>query len=316
MTAINITIDGKKIKTEKDRFILEIARENGIEIPAICYEPSLKVFGGCRLCIVEITRNGRTKVETSCSERAADGMEIKTQSENLWKKRRALLQLLLDSHPNDCLTCQKGGDCLLQKYAYEYDVKFRDHDGVKREETYDLTSPYILKNNAKCILCGRCVEVCGQIPERSILSFADRGYDAYIACDLGNDFAHSYCISCNRCVSMCPVGALIDRRELGKIRDYEGEKKTVQCKVCEFGCNFTVHSKDGKNIAVTANKPTEGRPLCLKGRMMTELMFLKEPETPYMKMAGEFKETDWMTVTGFKNMAKKMETLDAKNKGE
>ncbi len=315
MTTITINIDGQEIKTEKDRFILEVAREHGIEIPAICYDPNLKVFGGCRLCIVEITRNGRTKIDTSCSARTQDGMEIRTNSPNLIQKRRNLLQLLLDSHPNDCLTCQKAGDCLLQKYAYEYDVKFRDHDGVKREEVYDLSSPYIIKDNAKCILCGKCVEICGQITERSILGFADRGYDAHIACDLGEDFAHSWCISCNRCVSVCPVGALVDRREVGKIRAYEGEKKTVQCKVCEFGCNFEVHAKDGKNVAVTAKRPSQGRPLCLKGRMMTEMMYLDDPMSPYMKMGSEFKETDWLTITGFKAMVKKMEKLESK-KGE
>lgn len=315
MTDITIKIDGKEIQTQKDRFILEVARENGIDIPSLCYDPDLEKFGGCRLCIVEITNRGWTKIDTACSTRVADGMEINTKSEEIIKKRRAILQLLLDSHPNDCLTCQKAGACDLQKYAYEYDVKFRDHDGAKREKVYDLSSPYILKDNAKCILCGKCVQICGQIEERSILSFADRGYDAYIALDLGKDFAHSYCISCNRCVSICPVGALIDKRQLGKIRSFESEKKTVKCKVCEFGCNFEVHSKNGENIAVTAKKPSSGRPLCLKGRMMTELMFLDNPDTPYMKGAGEFVESDWLTVTGFKNIVKKIEKVDAK-KGE
>lgn len=312
MNDITITIDGKEIKTEKDRFILEVARENGIEIPAICYDPNLKQFGGCRLCIVEITKRGRTKIDTACSTRISDGMDIRTSSEQLIEKRKSILQLLLDSHPNDCLTCQKAGECLLQKYAYEYDVKFRDHQGGKREKTYDLSSPYIIKDNAKCILCGKCVQICGQIEERSILSFADRGYDSYIACDLGEDFAHSYCISCNRCVSVCPVGALIDRRQAGKIRSFESDKKTVKCKVCEFGCNFEIHSKDGENIAVTAKRPSQGRPLCLKGRMMTELMYLDNPDTPYMKGAGEFNESDWLTVTGFKNVVKKIENLDSK----
>lgn len=312
MTDITIKIDGKEIKTQKDRFILEIAKENGIDIPALCYDPDLEKFGACRLCLVEINNKGRVKIDTSCSTRASDGMEITTKSEQLIKKRRDILQLLLDSHPNDCLTCQKAGSCLLQKYCYEYEVKFRNHDGAKREESYDLSSPYILKDNSKCILCGKCVQICGQIEERSILSFADRGYDAYIACDLGEDFAHSYCISCNRCVSVCPVGALIDRRKVGKIREFQGEKKTVKCKVCEFGCNFELHSKDGKNIAVTAKKPSKGRPLCLKGRMMTELMYLDKPDDVYMKGMGEFMPTDWLTITGFKNAFKKIEKLDAR----
>lgn len=312
MTDIKIRIDAKEIITQKDRFILDVARENNIDIPAICHEPELERFGGCRLCIVEIINKGRSKIDTACSTRVYDGMEVQTKSDAIIKKRRQVLQLLLDSHPNDCLTCQKAGACLLQKYAYEYDVKFRNHEGSKREEVYDLSSPYILKDNAKCILCGKCVRVCAQIEERSILSFADRGYDSYIACDLGNDFANSYCISCNRCVSVCPVGALLDKRKIGKVREFEGEKKTVKCKVCEFGCDFEVHSKNGNNLAVTAKKPTEGRPLCLKGRMMTELMYLDEPDSPYMKVQGDFIESDFLTITGFKKAFQKMQELESK----
>ena len=101
---------------------------------------------------------------------------------------------------------------------------------------------------------------------------------------------------------------------MGKIRNFEGETREVKCKVCDYGCNFNVHSKNGKNIAVTAKKPGPGRPLCLKGRMMTELMFLDNPDTPYMKGAGEFKETNWMTVTGLNNVYKRIEKIE--DKGE
>lgn len=307
---ITIKIDNKEIKCEKDRFIIDVARENGIEISALCYDPNLSVFGGCRLCIVEVVQNGRKKIQTSCSTRAADNMEIFTKTDEIIKKKRQILQLLLDSHPNDCLTCQKAGDCLLQKYAYEYDVKFRDHKGAKREEVYDDTSPYIFKDNAKCILCGKCVRSCGQIEGRKILGFGDRGYDSYITLDLGREFKDSYCVSCNRCVSVCPVGALVDKREKGKIREWEGEKKTVVCKICEYGCSFDVHKKDGKNVAVTANSPQNRRPLCLKGRMGTELSYLDNPDRPYTKGMGEFKESDWLTVLGLKPMVKKIEELE------
>ncbi len=311
---VTIKIDGKTIKCEKDRFILEVARENGIEIPTLCYDPNLEIFGGCRLCIVEVIQRGRKKIQTSCSTRTADGMEIYTKTDDIIKKRRQILRLLLDSHPNDCLTCQKAGKCLLQKYAYEYDVKFREHDGAKREEVYDLTSPYIYKDNAKCILCGKCVRSCGQIEGRKILGFADRGYDAYITLDLGKEFKDSYCVSCNRCVSVCPVGALIDKREKGKIREWEGETKTVTCKVCEYGCSFDVHSKNGKNVAVTANSPQNGRPLCLKGRMTTELSYLDNPDNPYSKGIGEFKESDWLTVLGLKPIVNKANKLKEEGK--
>ncbi|MDO4594259.1 MAG: 2Fe-2S iron-sulfur cluster-binding protein [Tissierellia bacterium] len=316
MGLVNIKIDGREIKAEKDRFILEVAREEGIEIPALCYDENLNIYGGCRLCVVEVKQRGRKKVQTACSTRISEGMEISTMTDNIIKKRRMVLRLLLDSHPNDCLTCQKAGECLLQKYAYEYDVKFREHDGARREDIIDDSSPYIFKDNSKCILCGKCVQTCSVLEERSILNFADRGYDTYIALDLGEDFAHSYCVSCNRCVSVCPVGALMDKRKMGKIRNWEGETKTVKCKVCDYGCNFNIHSKNGENIAVTAQKPAGGRPLCLKGRMMTELLYLDNPDTPYTKGMGEFKESDWLMVTGLKQAAKKIEKLSNTKEGE
>lgn len=316
MTLVNIKINGQVIKAEKDRFLLEVARENGIEIPALCYEDSLEIYGGCRLCIVEIYNKGRKTINTSCSTRISENMEVITNSEDIIKKRRQILRLLLDSHPNDCLTCQKAGDCLLQKYSFEYDVKFRNHDGARREENYDLSSPYILKDNAKCILCGKCVRSCNQIEERSILNYADRGYDTYISLDLGKDFATSYCVSCYRCVSVCPVGALVDKRQLGKIRSWEGQKRKVKCKSCDYGCDFIIHSKNGKNIAVEAEKPSGGRPLCLKGKMMTELTYIDNPDTPYTKAIGEFVESDWLTVTGLKSLVKKIDSIEAIKEGE
>lgn len=216
MSDVRLMIDGQEVVVSSETSILEAAKQIGIEIPALCYDPNLEIEAACRLCLVEI--EGSNKLQTSCSTRVKEGMVVHTQSEKVVKTRKDILQLLLDSHPNDCLTCQKAGECLLQKYAYDYDLKFRVHDGAMRPQLLDTSSPYILKDNAKCILCGKCVKTCAQVSDRQVLTFAERGYETYIALDANQTLETSSCVSCNRCVTVCPVGALVDKRALGKLR--------------------------------------------------------------------------------------------------
>ena len=291
MENISITIDGKTTTVPKGYNIIQAAKKLKIDIPALCYDPNLEIVGACRLCLVEI--EGSRKLETACSTIVRDGMVVYTESEKVVKMRREILRLLLDNHPNDCLTCQKAGECLLQEYAYRYDVKFREHNGARRPNYTDTSSPYILRDESKCILCGKCVRTCYEIHDRKVLSFAGRGFDTRIVADTDLSLEESTCVSCNRCVTVCPVGALLDKRMLGKTRVWDGEIKGVKCKACDYGCNFEVLYKKGKAVAVRAKSPTLGRPLCLKGRLTTELLYLDNPETPYKKENGEFKETTW-----------------------
>lgn len=309
MKNISLTIDGKKLTVPENYTVLQAAETIGIEIPALCYDPNLEVVSACRLCLVEI--EGSRKLQTSCSTKVWEGMVVNTESEKVVKAREDILQLLLDSHPNDCLTCQKAGECLLQKYAYRYDVKFRKHDGAMRPKLVDTSSPFILKDDSKCILCGKCVRTCSEIKdEREVLAFADRGYDTRIVLDADQTFASSKCVSCNRCVSVCPVGALIDRRQMGKTRVWDSEINTVNCKSCAYGCEFEVLSKKGEKVAVRAKAPANGRPLCLKGRLTTELMNLDNPEKPYRKIGGEFKETTWSKAIFMSDVVEKIEEVE------
>lgn len=304
---INLLIDGKEASVKKGTTVLEAAASVGVEIPALCYDENLEIVSSCRMCIVEI--DGRDKFETACSKIVKEGMEVRTHSEKIDRTRADILQLLLDSHPNDCLTCQEAGDCLLQKYAYDYDVKFREHDGARRPNLVDTSSPYILKDDSKCIVCGKCVRSCFEVEGRQVLSFADRGFDTRVVLDANQTLETSSCVSCNRCVVACPVGALIDKRTLGKARSWEGEKRVVKCKACDYGCDFEVVEKDGENIAINAMEPTNGRPLCLKGRLTTELLNVDNPERPYRKIAGEFVETSWEQALGIEKIMDKLDIM-------
>lgn len=316
MISVTLTIDGRKVKVPKDYTILQAAEKIGIDIPALCYDPDLEIVSSCRLCVVEI--EGNDNLQTSCSTKIRDGMVVSTESEKVVKARKDILQLLLDSHPNDCLTCHKAGECLLQEYAYRYDVKFRDHGGAMRPELIDTSSPYILKDDSKCILCGKCVRTCAQIKdEREVLSFAGRGYDTKIVLDADDTFETSKCVSCNRCVAVCPVGALIDKRELGKARIWEAKSKVVSCEACPYGCEFEVLSKKDENIAVRAKQPANGRPLCLQGRLATELKYVDNPEVPYRKIGKEFLPSTWPKALGIADLLEKIEEVEKSNrKGE
>ncbi|NLV88005.1 MAG: 4Fe-4S binding protein [Tissierellia bacterium] len=308
MKNVTLTIDGQKVTVPENYSIIQAAKELGIDIPALCYDPNLEVVGACRLCLVEI--EGSRKLETSCSTKVREGMVVNTETEKVVKARKDILQLLLDSHPNDCLTCQKAGECLLQAYAYRYDVKFREHDGAMRPKLIDTSSPYILKDDSKCILCGKCVRTCSQVDDRQVLSFAGRGYDTRIVLDLDKTFETSKCVSCNRCVVVCPVGALVDKRLMGKTRIWDAEVKTVDCKVCAYGCEFEVLSKKGKKLAVRAKAPSNGRPLCLKGRLTTELMHLDNPDKPYRKIGNKFVESSWTKAISIADIIEKINKLE------
>lgn len=313
MKNVTITINDQKITVPEGYSVIQAAKELNIDIPALCYDPNLEVVSACRLCVVEI--EGNKKLETACSTKVWDGMVVSTETEKVVNTRKSILQLLLDSHPNDCLTCQKAGECLLQKYAYRYDVQFRDHDGAMRPELYDVSSPYIFKDNSKCILCGKCVRTCSQIKEeREVLAFAERGYDTKIVLDADQTFETSKCVSCNRCVVVCPVGALIDKRQLGKTRIWDSQMRTVNCDVCSYGCEFEVISKDKRNVAVRAKEPANGRPLCLKGRLTTELKYLDNPDQPYRKIGKKFVASSWAKSLGIADLMEKMDQVEQDNK--
>ncbi|WP_100065899.1 2Fe-2S iron-sulfur cluster-binding protein [Miniphocaeibacter massiliensis] len=316
MDFITLTINGKTATVPKGLNLVEAAKRVGIEIPTFCYEKSLPVVSSCRICVVEI--EGFNKPVTACSTPAQEGMVVYTESEEVVNIRKTILRLMLDNHPSDCLTCSKNGSCKLQDYSYKYDVKFREHDGARRgsEEAdfTDTTSPYILRDESKCILCGKCVRTCAVVPDRNILNFGGRGFDTKIIADYDTTLENSNCVSCNRCVAECPVGALVDNRSYRSGRIWELETKSIKCKSCDYGCNMKLLQRDGKTIAVKAEEPTNGRPLCLKGRLLTELEYIEEPAKPYKKSPSEngnkFVESSWTEVLGLGGVLDKLLKLD------
>ena len=309
---VNLTIDGVKVEVPENTTILEAAKSTGINIPALCYDPNLEIVSSCRLCVVEV--EGNPKLQTSCSIPVSEGMVVNSESKRVQSARKELLRLLLDNHPNDCLVCDKAGECLLQEYAYRYDVKFREHDGDRREAIVDTSSPYIFRDESKCILCGKCVRTCAQVSERAVLSFANRGFNTKISADANMTMEESSCVSCSRCVTVCPTGALLDVRNMGEGRVWQNEKETIKCNVCQYGCDFNLIKKGEEVVGVEAKSPENGRPLCLKGRLWTEINNVDNPKEAYLKKDGVFEEVDWEEALGIRDIAKKIENLEANKK--
>ena len=314
MRDVTLMIDGRKIVVPENFTIIRAAQQLGIEIPRLCYDPQLEIVSACRLCLVEI--EGNPRLQTSCSILVAEGMIVHTENERVIATKRYILQLLLDNHPNDCLTCQKAGECVLQRYAYRYEVRFRDHGGDYREPVMDTSSPYIFRDESKCILCGKCVRTCYQVSDRQVLSFANRGFETKIAADADLSMEESSCVSCYRCVTVCPVGALLDQRVMGKIRAWDGKVEEFRCRVCEYGCDFEILYKGTKKVAVRSKSPSNGRPLCLKGRLTTEFLNIDKTDTPFEKVNGEFIETSWKNAMGLDGIIDKLEKMDKINSND
>lgn len=309
MANVTLTINGQNVSVPAGTTVLEAAQQFGHFVPTFCYEKDLTAPGACRICVVEI--KGWRNLPPSCVTAVGEGMVIETESPAVIEARKTILELLVANHPLDCMTCEKGGSCKLQDYAYRYGVTSpTKYEGEQHEVEVDDSNPYIYRDLSKCILCGKCVATCREVPERSVIDFAFRGFNTKIATFMDTDLKDSACVYCNRCVSICPVGALTDKNLKGKGRSWSFEKKEVTCTFCEAGCNFDVNYKDGKVVGVTANSAAPGRPLCLKGRLGTDFMYNPDrTDLPLINKDGEFVETSWEEALGLGNIVEKINSL-------
>ena len=200
-----ITIDGRKVEFTDEKNLLTVIRKAGIDIPTLCYHSELSTFGACRLCTVEDDR-GRTFA--SCSEEPRDGMVIYTNTGKLKKYRKLIIELLLASHCRDCTTCVKSGDCNLQTLAHRFGVTSVRYNNYREQKPRDFSSPSIVRDPNKCILCGNCVRVCNELQGVGALDFAFRGSEAMVMPAFDKEIAATDCVNCGQCQIFCPTGAI------------------------------------------------------------------------------------------------------------
>jgi predicted molibdopterin-dependent oxidoreductase YjgC len=303
---VKVTIDGKTIEVQEGTTVLDAARMLDITIPTLCHHPKLSPFGGCRMCVVEI--KGIPRAVTACTTPATEGMEVKTSSPQLEEMRRTVLDLILSDHPNDCMVCERAGDCTLQELAYFYNIRKPTYEGERRIYTKRDGNPFLERDMEKCILCGRCVKVCDEVQGVGAIDFAYRGFKSKICPPYEEDLN---CEFCGQCVAVCPTGALT-----GKMWSFKGRQKDVRevettCPYCGTGCNITLHVRNNEVVRVSSRPDTwnEGW-LCVKGRFGCD--FINDPHrltTPLIKKNGQFEEASWDEALDF--VAEKLKAIKA-----
>ncbi len=212
-----IEVNNKSIRAEKGETILSALNRNGIIIPTLCRMAEFTPTGACRMCVVEV--EGRDRLVTACSAPVEEWMKIKTHSPRVIRARKTIVELLLSNHPDDCLYCDRNLDCELQRLSDEMQVRERRIRGSKIKPRRDQSSPAIVRELSKCILCGRCLRVCEEVVTATSIDFIGRGRYTHVGPAMDRDFNFSSCIHCGQCVLVCPTGALHEKHYLSEVQE-------------------------------------------------------------------------------------------------
>lgn len=289
---ITVTINGKEIKLEKPVTILEAAKTHGIKIPHFCSHPLLEKWGGCRMCLVEVEKI--PKLQASCTLYVTDGMVIRTESDEISKVRKAMLEFLLINHPLDCPYCDKAGECALQDLTIRYGAAAGRFEEGKRKHPESFDDPLIVRNMERCISCTRCVRMCDKVQGASAISMVNRSSKTFVEPFSGERYNCEYC---GGCITVCPVGAMMSRLHRHAYRPWqiEEEVKTV-CPYCGVGCSMVLQTRSN-NIIRAIPRPEVGINkgiLCAKGYFGYGYIQVGERLTlPLIRRDGKLQESTW-----------------------
>lgn len=267
MTLVKITINNKVVEAPMGARLIDVARENQIDIPTLCYHRDLSPTGNCRICVVEV--HGQRFLQAACVTSVWDGMVVDTNSPRVVKSRKKTLELMLANHPQDCLVCDSSGSCELQDLSYDYQVEVPRWGNKGTRYAVDSDpNPFIRVDFNKCIMCRRCVQACEEVQGRFVWGVGFRGFEERIIAGADTTMLEARCESCGQCVAYCPTGALSDKLSYGLGRAHQITKVTTTCSYCGVGCQFDINIKNGRIIGVTSNPnaPVNGMALCVKGR--------------------------------------------------
>jgi iron-only hydrogenase group A len=213
---MKIEVNNNILEANAGETILDVLSRNGIKVPTLCHMKNYFPSGACRMCVVEHENSGR--LITSCSYPAEEGMKLKTHTTRVVEARKMIVELLLSNHPDDCLYCVRSGNCTLQDMAVEHSVTERRISGKKNKFNKDLSSPSIVRDPDKCILCGRCVRVCSEVMDVSAIDYINRGSKTLIGTTFNKGLNTSSCVNCGQCIMVCPTGALSEKGHLNEIQ--------------------------------------------------------------------------------------------------
>jgi NADH-quinone oxidoreductase subunit G len=295
MADVNLTVDGKKITAPAGSLLIEACKNVGIEVPSFCYYPGLALQGACRMCVVKVEK--MPKLQTACTTVVTEGMIVATDSDEVRQARKAMVELLLGNHPLDCPVCDAGGECELQDMTFSYgaaESKFMEAKNHKEEQQW---SPVVYFDRPRCILCYRCVRVCGEGMDVWALGIQNRAVSSVIAPNEGD---YLDCEECGMCIDICPVGALTSGAYRYKTRPWEMNHVGTICTHCGDGCKTTLGVRrcdTGAEIVRGDNRDKSGINgdfLCVKGRYAFDFAHHKERLTqPLVRKNGKLTPATW-----------------------
>ena len=222
---VNLTINGVAVKATENETILEAAKKLSLKIPTLCHLKGVVEHGNCRVCVVEV--EGRKNLVTACNTKVLEGMKIVTNSEEVLNARKTTIELMLSNHQKDCLSCGKNLKCDLQKLSAEFRCDEHKFKGKVNNFEIDKSSPSLVRDNNKCILCGRCVAVCKKIQATSAIAKQERGFNTYVGCAYDKPLSESTCVGCGQCVLVCPTGALLEVSDVNKVLELLNNKNNT-----------------------------------------------------------------------------------------
>ena len=292
---VNLTVDGKAVSAPAGTLLIEACKNAGIEVPSFCYYPNLSLQGACRMCLVRVEK--MPKLQTACTTGITDGMVVATDTDEIRQARKSMVELLLGNHPLDCPVCDAGGECELQDMTFSYGAAESKFIELKQHRDEQQWSPVVYFDRPRCILCYRCVRVCGEGMDVWALGVDNRGAVSTIT---PNKQDHLECEECGMCIDICPVGALTSGAYRYKTRPWEMKHVGTTCTHCADGCKTTLgvrRSDTGMQIVRGDNREKSGINgdfLCIKGRYAFDFANHEDRLTqPLLRKGGRLVAATW-----------------------
>jgi formate dehydrogenase alpha subunit len=303
---ITITLDGREVSGYVGMTILELAKESGVEIPTLCHNNHLPPTGACRVCLVENEQSGA--LLASCVTPIASGMVINTHSPRVIERRKTIVKLMLTSHPDSCLVCDKGNRCQLRQIASDLGIGLVELQRIPQMVSIKEVNPFLERDLSKCILCAKCIRACQELVVEGAIDYFQRGFTTIPATLNNLPLENSECTFCGTCVALCPTGALTEKE-----KTYRGTTQTVvqtTCPFCGCGCSIGLEAKDGHVVRVMPGKESSVNKgtLCVRGSYGCDFIHSSDRLTkPLVKKDNTFEEVSWkealeQVATGFKRL--------------
>ncbi len=283
---VKIYINDKVYDVGADLTIMQAADACGYHIPRLCYHPNLSIEGACRVCIVQV--EGARNYVASCCYPVSEGMKVYTNTKELRRARRDIVELLLDNHPEDCHTCERDGNCELQRLAYAMGIRHRHFEGERKHYEKDLSSVSVIRDPDKCILCGRCVRMCSEIQGVHALGQANRGFNTVVMPAYNMPFAESVCTTCGQCINVCPTASFVEKNYTQELFDVLNDNSLV--KVAQVAPS--VRAAIGEGFGLPAGRNMQGQLAAALKRLGFDYVFDTQfaADLTIMEEASEFLE--------------------------